>query len=141
VLELKAYQLEQDRIRVVTEFSECPPVWADENQIQQVLLNLVQNAHHAMAAHASEGVLTIRIHPVDCHAVIDVLDTGPGLSSDVLPRLFDPFFTTKAPGEGSGLGLSVSYGIVSEHQGRLRAQNRPAGGAAFTVELPLGERE
>ena len=140
VLELKAYQLAQDRIRVVTEFSECPPVWADENQIQQVLLNLVQNAHHAMAAHATEGVLTIRIHPVDGHALIDVLDTGPGLSSDVLPRLFDPFFTTKAPGEGSGLGLSVSYGIVSEHQGRLRAQNRPAGGAAFTVELPLGER-
>ena len=141
VLELKAYQLAQDRIRVVTEFSECPPVWADENQIQQVLLNLVQNAHHAMAAHATEGVLTIRIHPVDGHVVIDVLDTGPGLSSDVLPRLFDPFFTTKAPGEGSGLGLSVSYGIVSEHQGRLRAQNRPAGGAAFTIELPLGERE
>jgi two-component system NtrC family sensor kinase len=140
VLELKAYQLEQDKIRVVTEFSECPPVWADENQIQQVLLNLVQNAHHAMIGRA-EGVLTIRIHPVDGHAVIDVLDTGPGLSSDVLPRLFDPFFTTKPPGEGSGLGLSVSYGIVSEHQGRLHAENRPDGGAAFIVELPLGERE
>jgi signal transduction histidine kinase len=141
VLQLKAYQLEQDKIRVVTEFSECPPVWADENQIQQVLLNLVQNAHQAMAAHGAEGVLTIRIHAADGYAVIGVLDTGPGLSSDVLPRLFDPFFTTKAPGEGSGLGLSVSYGIVSEHQGRLHAENRPGGGAAFIVELPLGERE
>jgi two-component system NtrC family sensor kinase len=141
VLELKAYQLEQDKIRIVTEFSECPPVWADENQIQQVLLNLVQNAHHAMTSHEVERVLTIRIHVVDDHAAIDVLDTGPGLPSDVLPRLFDPFFTTKAPGEGSGLGLSVSYGIVSEHQGRLRAENRPEGGAAFIVELPLGERE
>jgi C4-dicarboxylate-specific signal transduction histidine kinase len=140
VLELKAYQLDQDKIRIVTEFAECPPVWADENQIQQVLLNLVQNAHQAMASHASEGVLTIRIHPEDGHAVIDVLDTGPGLSHDVLPRLFDPFFTTKPPGEGSGLGLSVSYGIVTEHQGRLRGENRPEGGAAFIVELPLGER-
>jgi signal transduction histidine kinase len=141
VLELKAYQLEQDKIQIVTEFAECPPVWADENQIQQVLLNLVQNAHQAMAAHAADGVLTIRIHATADHAVIDVLDTGPGLATDVLPRLFDPFFTTKAPGEGSGLGLSVSYGIVTEHQGRLRVENRRAGGAAFTVELPLGERK
>ena len=70
-----------------------------------------------------------------------MLDTGPGLSADVLPRLFHPFFTTKPPGEGSGLGLSVSYGIIAEHQGRLRAENRPEGGAVFTVELPLGERK
>ena len=140
VLELKTYQLEQDKIRVVTEFGECPPVWADENQIQQVLLNLVQNAHQAMASHANEGVLTVRIYTTDTHAIIEVLDTGPGLSPDVLPRLFHPFFTTKPPGEGSGLGLSVSYGIVAEHQGRLRVENRPAGGAVFTVELPLGER-
>jgi signal transduction histidine kinase len=141
VLELKAYQLAQDKIQVVTEFAECPPVWADENQIQQVLLNLVHNAHQAMASHAAEGVLTIRIQPRNGHAVIDILDTGPGLPGEVLARLFDPFFTTKPPGEGSGLGLSVSYGIVTEHQGRLRAANRPAGGAAFSVELPLGERK
>ncbi|MEX2145965.1 MAG: ATP-binding protein [Candidatus Rokuibacteriota bacterium] len=139
VLELKAYQLEQDKIRIVTDFADCPPVWADDNQIQQVLLNLVQNAHQAMTAHAAEGVLTIRIRATAEHAVIDVLDTGPGLASDVVPRLFDPFFTTKPPGEGSGLGLSVSYGIVTEHQGRLSAGTRPEGGAVFTVELPLGD--
>ncbi len=139
VLELKAYQLEQDKIRIVTDFADCPPVWADDNQIQQVLLNLMQNAHQAMAAHAAEGVLTIRIRATAEHAVIDVLDTGPGLASDVVPRLFDPFFTTKPPGEGSGLGLSVSYGIVTEHQGRLSAGTRPEGGAVFTVELPLGD--
>jgi C4-dicarboxylate-specific signal transduction histidine kinase len=94
-----------------------------------------------MASHAAEGVLTIRIQARNGHAVIDILDTGPGLPDEVMARLFDPFFTTKPPGEGSGLGLSVSYGIVTEHQGRLRAANRPAGGAAFTVELPLGERK
>jgi signal transduction histidine kinase len=61
------------------------------------------------------------------------------MPSDVLPRIFDPFFTTKPPGDGSGLGLSVSYGIMSEHGGRLRAENRPGGGAAFTIELPFGK--
>ena len=70
-------------------------------------------------------------------AIIAVLDNGPGIAPEVLPRVFDPFFTTKPPGEGSGLGLSVSYGIVSEHGGRLWAENRPEGGAAFYIELPL----
>jgi two-component system sensor histidine kinase HupT/HoxJ len=70
-------------------------------------------------------------------AVLTVLDTGPGIAAGVLPRVFDPFFTTKPPGEGSGLGLSVSYGIIAEHRGRLIAANRPEGGAAFSIELPL----
>ncbi|MBI4636734.1 MAG: GAF domain-containing protein [Candidatus Rokubacteria bacterium] len=139
VLELKGYQLQQDKVRAVTEFGACPPVWADENQIQQVLLNLVQNAHQAMANHPGERVLTVRVRAADGAACIEVLDTGPGIAPEVLPRMFDPFFTTKPPGEGSGLGLSVSYGIIAEHGGRLRAENRPEGGAAFVVELPLGQ--
>ncbi|HEV8642997.1 MAG TPA: ATP-binding protein [Methylomirabilota bacterium] len=139
VLQLKAYQLQQDSIRVETELAPCPPVYADENQLQQVLLNLVQNAHQAMAKHPGSRLLTVRVRPAGDHAVIEVLDTGPGMPSDVLPRIFDPFFTTKPPGDGSGLGLSVSYGIMSEHGGRLRAENRPGGGAAFTIELPFGK--
>ena len=66
-----------------------------------------------------------------------MLDDGPGIPPEHLPRIFDPFYTTKPPGEGSGLGLSVSYGIVSEHGGRLWAENRPEGGAAFHLELPI----
>ena len=139
VLELKAYQLEQDGVDVHTEFEPCPPVWADENQIQQVLLNLVHNAHQAMA-RTDERVLTIRVRPSGATVAIEVLDTGPGIAADALPRLFDPFFTTKPPGEGSGLGLSVSYGIVTEHKGTLVGDNRPdRRGAIFTVELPAGE--
>jgi C4-dicarboxylate-specific signal transduction histidine kinase len=137
VLDLKAYQLQQDGVEVVTEFGDCPPVWADEHQLLQVLLHLVQNAHHAMSKAAAPRVLTVRIAVTAEHAVLTVLDTGPGIPEDVLPRVFDPFFTTKAPGEGCGLGLSVSYGIVAEHRGRLLAANRPEGGAAFSVELPL----
>jgi len=70
---------------------------------------------------------------------IEVRDTGPGIPDEALPRIFDPFFTTKPPGEGSGLGLSVSYGIVTELGGVLRAENHADGGASFIVELPLGE--
>jgi C4-dicarboxylate-specific signal transduction histidine kinase len=139
VLELKAYQLMSDKIEVETEFEDCPPVWADENQMQQVLLNLVQNAHQAMARE-DERVLTVRVRPIGGAVTVEVLDTGAGITPDALPRLFDPFFTTKPPGEGSGLGLSVSYGIVAEHKGKLRGENRAdRRGAVFTIELPLGE--
>jgi two-component system NtrC family sensor kinase len=137
VLELKGYQLQQDSIRVETEFEDCPPVYADGNQIQQVLLNLIQNAHQAMAKHPGERVLTVRIRALPEAAQIEVLDTGPGIPPEILPRIFDPFFTTKPPGDGSGLGLSVSYGIVSEHHGKLWGGNRPEGGAVFVVELPF----
>ncbi|MBI2218795.1 MAG: GAF domain-containing protein [Candidatus Rokubacteria bacterium] len=137
VLELKGYQLGHDRVRVVTDFAPCPPVSADENRIQQVLLNLVQNAHQAMAHVPGPRVLTVRTGRRDAGAFVEVLDTGPGIPADVLPKIFDPFFTTKPPGEGSGLGLSVSYGIVTEHGGMLTAENRPEGGARFVIELPL----
>jgi len=139
VVALKGYQLEQDKIRVTLDLADCPTVWADENQIQQVLLNLVQNAHQAMAKHPANRVLTVRVWPTDRHACVEVRDTGPGIPPEVLPRVFDPFFTTKPPGEGSGLGLSVSYGIVTELGGSLRAENFADGGAAFVVEVPLGE--
>jgi signal transduction histidine kinase len=139
VLDLKNYQLLQDNIRVETEFDDtCPPVYADENQIQQVLLNLIQNAHQAMVSQPDARVLTVRITPGPIHARLEVLDTGPGIPGEILPRIFDPFFTTKPPGDGSGLGLSISYGIISEHHGHLWGENRPGGGAAFIVELPLG---
>ncbi len=137
VLDLKAYQLQQDGIDVVTEFPDCPPVWADEHQLQQVLLNLVQNAHQAMSKVTGPRLLTVTITVKGPRAVLAVLDTGRGIPPDVLPRIFDPFFTTKPPGEGSGLGLSVSYGIIAEHRGRLWAENRPEGGAAFYIDLPL----
>jgi two-component system NtrC family sensor kinase len=139
VLELKEYQLRLDRVEVRTEFEDTPLIWADENQIQQVVLNLVQNAQHAMAGQP-ERVLTLRVRAGEGAVLLEVLDTGTGIAPDALPRLFDPFFTTKPPGEGSGLGLSVSYGIVAEHKGTLRAANRAdRRGAVFTVALPPGE--
>jgi two-component system, NtrC family, sensor kinase len=140
VLELKAYQLEHDQVEVLTDFEPCAPAAADENQIQQVILNLVQNAHQAMIQQREERVLTVRVRPGAATLLLEILDTGHGIPPEALPRLFDPFFTTKPPGEGSGLGLSVSYGIVAEHGGKLRGENRlDRRGAVFTVELPAGE--
>ena len=139
VLDLAAYRLKQEGVRVILEVEECPPVWGDEHQLQQVLLNLVQNAAQAMAGSPGPRVLTVRVRPAGPLAVVDVLDTGPGIPPDAVARIFDPFFTTKPAGEGSGLGLSVSYGIVAEHGGTLRAGNRPEGGAVFVIELPRGE--
>ena len=140
VLDLKAYQLKQDDIRVVTEFAQSPYVLGDENQLQQVLLNLLQNAHYVMARHPGPRVLTVTTWSNGAAVCLEMRDTGPGIAAEIMPRIFDPFFTTKPPGEGSGLGLSVSYGIVTELGGTLRAENRPEGGAAFILELPSAER-
>ena len=137
MLELKGHQLKRDNIEIVTEVGTARPVLADDVQIQQVLLNLVQNAHQALVAHAGPRVLTMRLsEPDDKHVRLEVLDSGPGIHPDVLPRIFEAFTTTKGPGEGNGLGLWVSYAIVEQHQGSLRAHNRPHGGAAFVVDLP-----
>lgn len=138
VLELNRPHLERDEIRVVTELSPVADVWADENQIRQVLLNLVQNADQAMAGRPGERVLTVRLFEMGSRARLEICDTGPGIPAQALPRLFEAFFTTKPAGEGTGLGLWVCDSIVEQHGGRLWADNRPQGGAAFVVELPYG---
>jgi PAS domain S-box-containing protein len=121
---------------------DLPKVVGNSQQISQVLLNLLLNAFQAIgkngrvlvrAATTSESRL-----PTGGAALrVTVEDSGPGIPADVLPRLFEPFFTTKAPGEGTGLGLSVSYGILKEHHGAVFATNRAEGGARFEFELPL----
>jgi two-component system sensor histidine kinase HupT/HoxJ len=105
-------------------------------RIQQVLINLVQNAVDATAHHPAPRVI-VRLTEADGWAKVTVSDNGPGLSPEVQQRLFEPFFTTKPVGEGTGLGLSISFGIVEQHGGQLLADNAPEGGARFTLRLPL----
>lgn len=111
-----------------------PHLMVDRHMIEQVLMNLVLNAVHAMK---NGGVLTIRTSVAEGICRIDVSDTGSGIPPAVLSRIFDPFFTTKSEGEGTGLGLSVSLGIVERHGGKILVDSEVGKGTTFTLCLPL----
>jgi two-component system, NtrC family, sensor kinase len=107
-------------------------------QLQQVFINLFQNAAQAMQGCGTISVVTSQLDRALAEVV--VTDSGPGIAPENLPRIFEPFFTTKPAGEGTGLGLAIIYEIVLEHGGDLRAANVPGGGACFTVALPLKQK-
>jgi signal transduction histidine kinase/CheY-like chemotaxis protein len=120
-------------IEVVTDFHEVPPVLVNPAELREVLLNLVFNALDAMV-EGGRLTLTCRADAESAHLTVG--DTGPGIPRELLARIFEPFFTTKGP-QRSGLGLSVSYGIVRRYRGDLTAESRPGTGTVFTVRLPL----
>ena len=115
---------------------DLPPIHGEQKSLQQVFLNLFINAIQAML---DGGTLQLRAHPSpDGHwMVIDVTDTGVGIDPEHLPQIFDPFYTTKQVGRGTGLGLSVTYGIVEKHGGHIEAKSRVGAGTTFTVTLPI----
>ena len=140
VLALTSADLRIESVKVDRDMAaDLPPVWADGNQLQQVLVNLVTNAKQAMAElPEAERRLKVATRALGPDRVrISVEDTGPGIPADVLPKIFDPFVTTKGSA-GTGLGLSISYGIIREHGGQIRADSRPGHGATFTIDLPVG---
>lgn len=142
-LELLAYPLRADGVDVTVDLDRhVPPLWADPNQIHQVLVNIVSNAHQAMrdTPPPRRLSLTSRLHPGRQRIELTVSDTGPGVPPEMRPRLFEPFFTTKPVGLGTGLGLSICLGIVERHGGTIRLEDRADGqrGAAFVIELPVG---
>ncbi len=116
-----------------------PHVFADGQQVQQVLLNLIINAEQAMLLANGRGVLVLRTwhNPHDESVILEINDDGPGIPDDLQTKIFDPFFTTKGVGQGTGLGLTVAYAIVQEHGGRIRLESHPSAGASFYVELPI----
>jgi signal transduction histidine kinase len=135
-LRLRAYSLRSVGITVETHFDPAlHPVQGDDRQLQQVLLNLVVNAEHALAG-AKTRVLSLWTRNEFDRVVIEVADSGAGMSASVRHRIFEPFFTTKPEGEGTGLGLSVSYGIVQTHGGTLSVHSAPGAGATFRISLP-----
>jgi PAS domain S-box-containing protein len=113
-----------------------PPMWGNAGQLKQVFLNIMINAADAMHGR---GVLTIKTFPSGDNnkVVIEFTDTGGGIPEEILPRIFDPFFTTKGVGEGTGLGLSMSYGIVKEHKGNIEVDTVEGSGTTFRVVLPV----
>jgi two-component system NtrC family sensor kinase len=137
-LRLRSYQFAASRVTVETRLGEdLPAVLGDARQLQQVCLNLVTNAAQAMASRGG-GVLTIvtRAESDGRDVVLEVSDTGPGIPEAVRARIFEPFFTTKAEGEGTGLGLSVSYGIVGTHGGNIVIASSSPAGTTFRVTIP-----
>ena len=138
VLSLVEHQLDKAKVRVVKELAtDLPTVLGSENKIQQVLFNLILNARDAMP---SGGWLTLKTFVDSRDVVVEVSDTGLGISEADLPRIFDPFFTTKDVGLGTGLGLAVSYGIVQEHGGSIQASSGNGQGSRFEVRLPIERR-
>ncbi|MBM3173341.1 MAG: PAS domain S-box protein, partial [Chloroflexi bacterium] len=137
-LVLRAYHLRTNNIKVTTSLAlDLPQTMADPGQIQQVLLNLIVNAEMEMKSAHGKGRLTITTEKSDGTIKICVKDDGPGIKPELMDRIFDPFFTTKEVGEGTGLGLSLCYGIVAEHNGKIYAESKTGKGATFIVELPV----
>ena len=140
-VELLAYSLRIDNVEVVRRLApDLPQLWADPHQIQQVIVNVLTNAHQALRGVSMRRrlVLTTRHERTADRVVLEIADSGPGVPAEIAGRIFDPFFTTKAPGQGTGLGLSLCRGIVDGHNGVLRLEATPGGGATFVIELPVG---
>jgi two-component system NtrC family sensor kinase len=124
------------KVEIVRQFSpDMPAIQADPAQLQQVFVNLLNNAAEAMA---DGGTITLATRPVNNQWVeIKVSDTGCGIPGENLGKLFTPFFTTKALGKGTGLGLSIVYGIIKMHRGQITVQSQVGKGTTFTVTLPV----
>ncbi|WP_052417319.1 two-component system sensor histidine kinase NtrB [Cellvibrio mixtus] len=127
-------------LQVITEFSESlPAISASAPELQQVLLNLLRNAKQALQGHNTENPsIWVRTYAQDNQLVIEVQDNGPGMNDTIRQHIFEPFFTTKDVGSGTGLGLSVSYFIITErHQGTIDVKTAPGKGSNFIIKLPI----
>jgi PAS domain S-box-containing protein len=133
-LSLVAHPLKTSQVQVVKQLGQgLPSVRGSANKLQQVFLNLFLNARDAMP---TGGMLEVRTTAHNGSVEVEVADTGAGIPREHINRIFDPFFTTKANGRGTGLGLSVSYGIIKEHAGKIDVRSTPGKGTSFHVEFP-----
>jgi two-component system NtrC family sensor kinase len=141
-IELRAYDLKVSNIQVSKTFDlQLPKTMADFNQLQQVFLNIMNNAHQAIQESKGKGEIRIRTEKAGEMIRIILEDNGPGIPEENLNKIFEPFFTTKDVGRGTGLGLSISYGIVQQHGGKIYARSILGQGATFVIELPVLKEE
>jgi two-component system, NtrC family, sensor kinase len=136
VVELRQRKLEEDNIELDVVESGNPTVLAVFAELQQVVLNFVINAEQAVMQRPAPRLISMTTAERDGRAYLEVQDSGPGIPPEDEPKLFQPFFTTKPVGEGTGLGLSVSYGIIQSHGGTIGYRRAPGGGATFYFDLP-----
>ncbi len=141
-VDLLAYELRVDTVEVRLDLApDLPVLWADPHQLQQVVVNLVTNAHQVMReiSRARRLTLTTRFQPTTARVALEVADTGPGIPEEIRSRIFEPFFTTKPPGRGTGLGLSLCQGIIEGHGGTIDVESTVGQGTVFRIELPVEE--
>jgi CheY-like chemotaxis protein len=139
-MELLAYPLRVDSIDVELDLAEgIATLWADPDQLHQVVVNLLTNAHQALRERPLPRRIRIatRTDALRSSITLSVADNGPGVPLEIRARIFEPFFTTKPVGEGTGLGLSLCQGIVESHGGVLKLEDAPGGGTVFRIELPV----
>ncbi|MBV8465337.1 MAG: PAS domain-containing sensor histidine kinase, partial [Burkholderiales bacterium] len=122
------------KAEVIKEYGELPMVECILRQLNQVFMNMLVNAGHAIEGY---GKIWIRTRVAETEVCVEIEDTGRGIQPDHLSRIFDPFFTTKDVGKGTGLGLSLSYGIVQKHGGHIEVASEPGRGTRFTIYLPV----
>jgi len=138
VLELRAYEQKVSDIQVDTRLApDLPEITANSFDLQQVFLNIIVNAEHAMLEAHGKGAITITTERDGDIIRISLADDGPGIAEENLGHIFDPFFTTKEVGKGTGLGLSICYGTITEHSGKIYVESELGKGTAFIIELPV----
>ncbi|NOX20518.1 MAG: GHKL domain-containing protein, partial [Nitrospirae bacterium] len=139
-IELRIYWFRSNNIEVIRDFAELPAVYVDPQQLQQVFMNLIVNAEYAvMESNKAQKMIKIKTYKREDQDKIriEVQDNGIGIPEDQIGRIFDPFFTTKPVDKGSGLGLSISHGIIKEHNGEIWVESTPGEGTTFYIELPI----
>ncbi len=140
VLDLRATELRLGNVEVELDLAAgLPRTLGVDHQIEQVLLNIINNAHQAMQQVRGTRSLKVSTSAEEGKILIRISDSGPGIAAALIEKVFEPFYTTKAAGEGTGLGLSLSQGLVKEHGGQIRVESLVGKGTAFTVELPILE--
>ncbi|MBA4373193.1 MAG: hypothetical protein C0402_10075 [Thermodesulfovibrio sp.] len=138
-IDLRTYWLKSKGVSITREYQETPLVYIDVQQIQHAILNILMNAEQAIHSCGRPAQVVIRtaFDSEGKKIVIGISDNGRGIPEHVRGRIFDPFFTTKPVGEGSGLGLSMTYGIITEHGGTVRVESTDGEGSTFIIELPV----
>jgi two-component system NtrC family sensor kinase len=137
VLRLTAYIARKANVEIIQDLPDEPVMlWYDAQQMEQVFFNMINNAIQAMP---ESGTLRVSLAKANETVAIAFQDTGVGIPPENLRRIFDPFFTTKPPGQGTGLGLSVGYGVVSSHHGHIQVESTPGKGTTFTILLPVDQ--
>ncbi|MFA5058220.1 MAG: hybrid sensor histidine kinase/response regulator, partial [Opitutaceae bacterium] len=138
VAEILVYDLRTSNIEIRKNYqTDLPPILGDPHQLQQVFLNIINNARQAIEAFRHDGQILLTTRSLGPQVELRIKDNGPGISRENLSRIFDPFFTTKPIGKGTGLGLSLSYGIIQEHHGKISVESQPGAGAEFIILFPV----